>query len=142
MNPMVVLMILFALSSRQTAGPKPKRQIMGKPDAFDCGNVDAVAAEMANHMRGTMSAADVAWYRESKGMNPPLHEAMWSVLATWTYRVLSGEGGPMPFPWDREPDGPYPWTAERDNPATLPLGCAAQIREAVARSWAIASLSL
>ena len=89
-----------------------------------------------------MTAQDVEWYGDNKGGNPPLHEAMWSVLATWTWLKLTNTGGPLPFPWEIEPGGPYAWTAVRDDPAELPLGCGDQIRDAVRQAWAVASLSL
>jgi hypothetical protein len=140
MNPMVILLVLFALSKRQTA--KPKRAVMALPAGFDCGNVDAVASEMANHMRGTMTPEATQWYADSEGQNPPREQGILSVLATWTHATLAETGGPMPFPWARDGGGPWHWVAVRDNPATLPPGCAEQIREAVARSWAVVSLSL
>jgi hypothetical protein len=105
MNPMVVLLILFALSSRQTA--KPKRQVLSLPlpDAFDCGNVDAVATAMALHMRGTMTSEAVAWYADAKDTTSMA--GLLSVMETWTYLTLSETGGTLPFPWVRDGGGPF-----------------------------------
>lgn len=141
MSPFVLLLLLFALGGGKSK-PQTRPAVMAAPDPFACGDVDAAAAEMAGHMRGTMTAEAKSWYADWEDSNPSPDSAIVSVLATWTYRTLAGTGGPQPFPWVRDGDGPFAWTADRDNPAELPAQCEAQIRQAVDRAWAIVALSL